>query len=109
MEIFVQLGIGGAALWVMYKLVGQMVSGITEKIGDSVDKLTLTSGQSINTLCDKIDKLVDANTEMAKAVITMSKQSEHENKATKKILDLIYQNTRETKDKVEKIEYMIQK
>ena len=108
-ELFLQLGIGGAALYVMYRLIQQMVTGITEKIGNSVDQLASISSTSINTLCDKIDKLVDANTDMAKSVVMLTQKSESENRENKKMLDLIYQNTRETKDSVEKIELILKK
>lgn len=55
MELWLQLGLGGAALFLLYYFIKQLFAYLRDR-----GKADSNSNDRIDKLCDKIDKLVEA-------------------------------------------------
>ena len=62
MNVWLQLGLGGASLFILYTFVNKLFAYLENRNkADSTNK-----DNSMNRLVDKIDKMADSNFEMAK-------------------------------------------
>ena len=94
-KLFLQLGVAGAALFLVYHLVNKIFSYLgSRSAGDS----------KVDKLCDKIDKLVDViNKTSGKTteLVALNNQMQH---ILKNGLDIQFNTMSEVHAKVEKID-----
>lgn len=99
-KLFLQLGVAGAALYVVIFLINKIFSYL-EKRGNADDKDT---GKKFDRLCDKIDKLVDSFHEMTQRLSEVMLNNNKDQDEIKDRLDIQHGILLEVHKKVTRID-----
>ncbi len=87
---WLQLGLGGAALFILFLFVVLFMWLYVRN-----------NNKSISNLCNKIDKLADTNTEMAKSMVQVFTKSNADQESNKNLLNQINDGVSDIKASVE--------